>query len=347
MVFSRKLPGLHCSILGAAITSLSICVVNAGAARTSVVVRGIQYLTAESTLLPIVRQNDLVNGLGAADEASALIKLRAMVDITEAADGKSLEVGVLSGDSALDELVTNALADSGARMAADESEVSSETIGRELKEQQDVLNERGMEMRRLMNEKGIFDLGLALEQGAGEVLETSPDEAVTAEWNAHLAKRRADEAEMRKEILEERSQSEEKTATKKQPDGEPEADLEEAITEQPVDDPEYLRAKRAWNQQLAVLNHIVFKQIEARVRESEHQAAYPPEIRMVSVPLTAARELNSPRRVLAAPASPATGIKVLNAPWRILNPVGLAALLLGLLLVLMVGFEVRRRCRRV
>lgn len=240
------------------------------------VVRGIQYLTSNNTLLPLVRQHDLVNAFGVADEAAAVGRLRGMIDLTEpSGPNGGLEVGVISGDSALAGVLTNALAEAGARMPspaagpADRQAGDGATTRAELEAQQDLVVERRNEVMRLMQEHGIKeDRPLAYEDGTGEVEETFADPEITAQWKESRERTRLFNQEMAKVV----KQGEEERVRKAAEDGRPLPEKSIAGAD-PAQFPDYLRARRAWEQQLAVLNHLSARQFEEEILKKRQTAS--------------------------------------------------------------------------
>jgi hypothetical protein len=251
----------------------------AEAARTLEVVRGIQYLTADSTLLPLVRQHDLVNAFGVGDEAAAVSRLRGMIDLAETAGPRGgLQVGVISGDSGLAGVLTNALAEAGSRMPVPEAgerngQAADGTMTQaEIESRQDLVVERRNEVMRLMQEHGIKgDRPLAYEDGAGEVEEIFADAEIAAQWKESRERTRLFNQEMVKVVKQGEEERAAEEATRAAEEGRPLPEKSIAGAD-PSQFPDYLRARRAWEQQLAVLNHQMARQFEAEILKKRRAA---------------------------------------------------------------------------
>jgi hypothetical protein len=125
------------------------------------VVREIKILTADRTLLPIVRSHDLVKVFDLPDEAAAVVRLRGMLDLIEEPEGKAMEIGVLGDDPALAESLTHAVADASeaqrANQRGDGSPVTREEASARLKQQEEIVEKSRITLMQLMKEFSVAD----------------------------------------------------------------------------------------------------------------------------------------------------------------------------------------------
>lgn len=135
------------------------------------VVRGIKFLTADRTLMPVVRSHDLVNVFDLPDEAAAVVRLRGMLELIEDPEGNALEIGVLSDDSALAESLTHAVADASEgqprNQDGDGNPVTKEEAAASLKQQEEIVENGRIILMQLMKEFSIVDFS-GMEPPAGQ-----------------------------------------------------------------------------------------------------------------------------------------------------------------------------------
>ena len=145
--------------------------------RTPEVIREIKFLTADNTLLEIVRAHDLATGFNLPDEAAAVVRLRGMMDLIEDPAGNAFEISVLSDDLNLAETLTNAVADASAGHRADFREadgpLTKEVVAAELKQLETFVEASRTRMMRVMHDFSIIDPSIMREQ----VREDSPSHA--------------------------------------------------------------------------------------------------------------------------------------------------------------------------
>lgn len=267
MWFFKVSRSLSCGMVWLVILVCVPATLRAEAVRTPGVVRGIQYLTADSTLLPIIRRHGLVTAFGTSDEAAALAEFRGMIDITESPDGKFLEVGVLSGNSSRDVLLTNALADTGRGVPTRETESVTPVTDTEMQAQGEIVRQKRQELQRIMDERGIPGGDLLSYENLGEVEETLVDADLRAKWVDVTDRMKLFQSEMVKVVQEGNAKREAEALKMAVIEAEGTTAKISPVTDAALS-PDYLRARRAWEQQLAVRNHFMFRQYEASVLKS-------------------------------------------------------------------------------
>ena len=151
---------------------------------TPEVIREIKFLTADATLLRIVRKHDLAKVFDLPNEAAAVARLRGTIDIVEDSEGNALEIVVLSDDPSLAETLTNAVADAGVAHRADFAEskkpLTKEDAAVDLKQQENLLEESRIAMMRIMKEMSIIDMSVLETQVGADALPELPLKYVRA-----------------------------------------------------------------------------------------------------------------------------------------------------------------------